>query len=627
MKKAIALILFALCPLTGLVLVQNDLLQRQASYREVRLELQAALDSTMTRQKNISNDLRADPALQQNLSLEMFGGAGRILAGYAQAGKIDRLALVDQTCRIVTQSEQGLPLHNECDKSELEKIDTPLTQWQATPQGIRVSLVTPLPSIQGVRYFLKASTLLGEAWLQNFPHLAELSKDLGLSFQPKSKAGSRLLWKSSATLPIVLEVYANDWWFLIFPQVLSDKNLDLTKSFLLCLFMLFSGLILLANAVRARQHNIQKTLQQLTAWTIELGAQPFESSPQDGLDIETLKGSMSRIVKKNLESQTRLEHQTKLLQQQIVKLESRIIEQQTEQAWFHQAQSLHQQMQSCATAYIEKLQESISLGEDLSYVASREIFKPAQRLFDMSSRWDLELSKQNPKKFLRTLTERVDESGVSELEGNLDRLIQDSHNVGNCAINLSMLSQRLIQELKATLTLAQHWQAMMKNGVRDQHTILGLLQESQALIKLQGEFQDLHYDNAVDPLMEGHKIPASTMTSVLYHSHLALMETAREKGARQLHITTQIKKRSDRHILVISLRSDGQDQLEPGSDLPPKASQHLSLAIQLLQGYDIKITSLPPLPGVYALALMWQPESSTDILPLKFEPTARDLQL
>jgi hypothetical protein len=480
-----------------------------------------------------------------------------------------------------------------------------------------MSLVSPLPLPEGGTFYLKTTTLLGDSWLNTFPELTQLRRELGFSFQTKAPWISRSLWQAGPEASTRLTVYAHDGWLLLFPQLLAKPQLDLSKAWFLCLSLFFLSVSYLLLSLKKRQESLDSTLQKLREWSTELGTEPSDKS-LDQNPLESLKTAMSRLVKRNLENQARLEHQAKLLQQQIVKLESRVIEQQAEQAWFQHTQSLHQQMQACAEAYIAKLQESISLGEDLSYVASREIFKPAQRLFDLSSRWDMELSKHSPKKFLRTLTERVNEQGSSELEDSLDRLIQDSHNVGNCAINLSMLSQKLNQELKATLSLAQHWQSMMHNGSRDQQSLLGILQESQTLIKLRGEALPLSYDNLMggEARLEGIEIPTSTVTSVLYHAHLALIETALDKGARQLHLSTHIKKRKDRHILVVSLRSEGQDQLEPGSDLPAKASQHLSLAIQLLQGYAMKITSLPPLPGVYALALIWHPECPSEIPPL-----------
>ena len=42
------------------------------------------------------------------------------------------------------------------------------------------------------------------------------------------------------------------------------------------------------------------------------------------------------------------------------------------------------------------------------------------------------------------------------------------------------------------------------------------------------------------------------------------------------------------------------------NQLPHSAEQHLLLATQLLQGYAIKLTKLPPLQGILALALMWE---------------------
>lgn len=621
MKKASALVLVALIPLLGLVFVQASLTQRQSLYKETRHELQTALAATKARQNKIAQELRSDPSLHQNLSMQLYSAVGRTLGGYVQSGKIDHLVLVDANCKLLAQSEQGTPLHSECPIDSIQAIKSPIEMWQSTPQGTLLSVVTPISLPSGEGYVLKVSTLLTSSWLKTFPELNQHSRDLGLTLEASASPMHRVLWQAapaSQGKPSAFAVYANDPRLLLVPSLLDEKPLDFSLTLGLALAGLLTSIGWLLKKQRQHQQTLHKAMQDIHQWIFELEGKNEDAPSHPELDLETIKATMGRLMKKQLDVQTRLEHQQRLLQQQIVKLEGQLVEKQAEHMWFHQAQSLQQQMQSCAQSYLEKLQESLSLSEDLSYVASREIFKPAQRLFELSTRWDLELSKQASKKFIRTLTERIQEDGRSELDISLDTLIQDSHNVGNCAINLSMLSQKLIAELKATASLAEHWYSMLQGTASSQGTLLAYLQESQALIKHHSEGISLSYDNLVETSarLQGLDIVGSTLTSALYHAQLALIEMARDQGVTAMQVSTQLKKRADRNALVISLQGETQDQLLPSSEPSPKAAQHLTLAIQLLQGQAIKITQLPPLPGIYALAFMWNPQAETSLSDL-----------
>ena len=58
-------------------------------------------------------------------------------------------------------------------------------------------------------------------------------------------------------------------------------------------------------------------------------------------------------------------------------------------------------------------------------------------------------------------------------------------------------------------------------------------------------------------------------------------------------------------ILVLSLRGPLDDD-SITQQLPRAGEQHQHLAMQLLQGYGMKITRLPALQGIQAMALIWE---------------------
>src|SRR6476469_1084601 len=88
-----------------------------------------------------------------------------------------------------------------------------------------------------------------------------------------------------------------------------------------------------------------------------------------------------------------------------------------------------------------------------------------------------------------------------------------------------------------------------------------------------------------------------------------LIELARDRGWATPTLHYQCKKRDDKMILVLSLRGPADDDII-SQQLPRQGEQHQQLAQQLLQGQPMKITRLPALQGIQALALMWEVEKS-----------------
>jgi hypothetical protein len=93
---------------------------------------------------------------------------------------------------------------------------------------------------------------------------------------------------------------------------------------------------------------------------------------------------------------------------------------------------------------------------------------------------------------------------------------------------------------------------------------------------------------------------------------MALVENAIDSNVGQMGISNQLRVRDGKVILVCSLRADMVDELLLQKEFSPKAEQHLSLALQMLQGFSIRMTKLPALNGVHAIALMWDAEPELD---------------
>lgn len=607
MKKALSLLGLSLIPVLGLILLQSPLLSLQSDYQKVRQVYTLALDTTRFKLTELSHILRAEPSLAQGLTPEGLAAVGRTLSGYIKAGEVDYIAVLDANCQIAAHSELGQTLNPQCPIDNF-RADAPAQfQWRADGDTPRIQWTLPLsPS-----FVLLLATKLNDTWIASHPELQKSMQSRNLRLGPATGDGVLVVEEGrNADQIAIASLYGNELALVLVPQLLRAAPLSLQKPLGIALTLFLLCLVYLIRCLRRREKDFSAAHAQLYSWAHDLN--PLEQGPAAAGAaplqlVQHIQERMNKLTKANFEQIQKEQHQNHLLQQQIVSLESRLMEHKGEQAWFHQVRSLHEQMMACAKAHIEKLHEAFSVGEDLSHIASHQLARPAQKLFELSSRWQIELGEVSARKFVRSLSERIDVHGQSELEQSLHFILEQSHELNHSAINLTLLTQRMLQDLRSNLHLAEHWHQMMGGHESKKFSLLNQLNHGQALIQLQDPSVSLRYENLLeeDADLSHLDIPASKLTSAIYHCNLALIETARSKGASELHLISQLRKRNRRSILVLSVKGDWHDDWSQGSQLPPKAEQHLYLAIQLMQSHPLKISQLPGLNGVQAITLMW----------------------
>lgn len=634
MKKALFYIGLGLIPIIALILAQAPLLSVQSEYLRAKEHYAAALQTSRTQLQKFSEDLQGDISLTQNLDSDGYGAISRILNGFIKPGRLDYVAILNQNCQIVAHSEQGMPLNESCPVEQFQANLAPQFQWRSVQDHASLEYLTPLRTPGQKTFFLLSAVHLNNNWLFAYPDLQKGFSERDLHIGQPEGARTSFVVLEEGIRPGLASLYSSDPLLAVFPQLLGAEPFMLIKPlwgalafFCLCIYFVF-------RSIKSREFEISKAVHLLQDWARDLTPESSDPS-QGGVGLPSAKGKgaakiklarlkkpeaivldiqerLNRMTKRYQESLEKCQHQSQLLQQQTLTLESRLMERQAEQAWFHQARSLHQQMLNCAAAHLEKLEETCSLGEDLSHLAVHQIARPALKLYEMGTRWDAGLHEMSARKFLRTLSERIDEQGLSELDHSLRFMLDQSYDIHNTAINLSMLSQRLLDDLRANLELAEHWHRMMGGKEGDKRSVLSLVTDSQAMIKLQNEKFTLRYENQVDEQsgLAPHGIPSGSVTSAIYHCFLALIESARDKAQGELVLLSHLKRRENRQVLVLSIKGDWGDELAHDWQLPFKAEQHLSLAQQLLQGHPMKVTQLPALQGIQAIALIWENEAS-----------------
>ncbi len=626
MKKAVFYIGLGLIPIILLILAQAPLLSVQNEYLKAKEHYALALDTSRVQLGKFSEDLKRDISLMQNLDTDGYSAISRILNGFIKPGQVDYVAILDQNCNIVAHSEQGISLKETCPVDQFTPNLSPFYQWRSIQDNPSLEFLTPLRTPTQKTFFLLTAIHLNNNWLYAFPELRKSFRSRDLVIGQKNDGRNSYVVLEEGTQPAIASLYSTDPLLAVFPQLLRTEPFTLVKPlwaalafFCLCVYFVF-------RSIKSREIEIGKAMQIMQDWAGDLtpdANDPPKSKPAKSKGIGRSKPlrfekpeimvldiqeRINRMTKRNQDKIEKCQAQNQLLQQQSQALESRLMERQAEQAWFHQAQSLHQQMLNCAGAHMQKLEETCSLGEDLSHLAVHQIARPAQKLYELGSRWDAGLQEMSARKFLRTLSERIDAEGFSELDHSLRFILDQSSEIHNTAVNLTLLSQRLLEDLKINLELAAHWHRMMGGKDGESRSLVDLVSDSQAMIKLQGAAFSLRYENLIDE-RETYAPPhvaSSSMTSAVYHCYLALIEAAKDKAASDVVLLSQLKKRESRHILVLSAKGDWGDELNHDIQLPQKAEQHLILAQQLLQGQPLKLTLLPALQGIQAIALIWE---------------------
>ncbi len=611
MNRALAYLILSLLPVLSIILGQGPVIRLQSQFHDAQELYEQALQTTRLQLGELGRELKSNPALTQDLRDQSFSAASRILGGYAVAGKVDQLTILDSACKYLAHSEQGLLLSADCPFAKLKTLESPSFQWRTMDDKTSLDLITPLGTFGDRSFFLITSTWIRDSWLFHFPALRDKFRELDLSMGPRASK-SRLVWQENPTA----EAAANARLFTqhpllrLYPKLLSHNPSTLQFPLWVSLGLFVLALVNLIRIVKVQDENTQKDLQGLQSWADELLPDDRDSEKDEAghrSSIELIKARLHRMVKRNYEQLQTCRQHSHHLSQQIVSLEARIMNQQVEQVWLQQARSLHQQMNRSAAAHLQKLADLHSLGEDISHLTASQLARPAQKLQELGQSWASELKLVSPRKLIRSMAERVDGRGESELEKAVKVLVESGQNLGHTAINVTILTQSLLGQLQENIHLAEHWHRMMGATEKGHKSLSRLINESQTLIVLQDHEIAVNYQNQLNEgLFLSHlKIPESTILSVLYHGQMALLELARERAWASTTLHRQSKTRDNTIILVISLRGPNDDDIVT-TQAPPAADQHLQLALQLLQGYPMKLTRLPALQGILAVALMWE---------------------
>ena len=262
---------------------------------------------------------------------------------------------------------------------------------------------------------------------------------------------------------------------------------------------------------------------------------------------------MSSLFKDSFDQLEKSRQRVRSLIEKQGQLEAKILGFKKEHLQYHQSESMREQMKKTEKTQSRLLEDIYSQLEDLSDLLVHGLAQKAHGLYNFSQSWQLALEKSSPRKFLRTLSERLDENGISELDKDLSVLFEYSNYIGNQSINTSMQSRKLLASMKSLLVAHKHWFNLSHNEVGEQsyYNLEESLIESQILLEMEELKEKITYDNQCDDTEHLDISSKEAWTSAFYHIQKATYRIAEQLKIDNISIQNRLRDTNSHFLLVV----------------------------------------------------------------------------
>ena len=207
---------------------------------------------------------------------------------------------------------------------------------------------------------------------------------------------------------------------------------------LLLLFISIRILLDLRNRRDEQRNHIEKFNRWLTTLNPKLNPRESENLEQA---FKNLKEGVTSLFKDSFDQLEISRQRVRSLIEKQAELEAKILSFKKEHLQYHQSESMREQMKKTEKTQSRLLEDIYSQLEDLSDLLVHGLAQKAHGLYSFSQGWQKALETSSPRKFLRTLSERIDDNGISELDKDLAILFSYSQYIGNQSLNTSMQSE------------------------------------------------------------------------------------------------------------------------------------------------------------------------------------------
>ena len=590
--------------------------------QEARLLYSKAIQQSYHQLSQTAHEIASDPTLSMTLNwgLEktMQGGLER----YLQTGYIDSIRIIDADCHVISSTQKGLVIKSDCRKEDLHPMSKARFLWHKNDNLPQLSLRFPLEQYRDQsRLILEIYTRLDATWVSQHRQLASLWESLDLELaERRPLQGTRhdvLVWEGfspqSPTTSYLATLISNDPLFHSLPLLFSarktfTKQLIYTAAIFTLIFAIY-----FVSALRIRNRQQDLELEKLQVWTSNLI--PQSGSSDANKDAKPLRArDLILLIQDSIKQLHEFYFaRDRSHQQKIAELESELKEHHRHQAIIRQSlaiaernESLKLQLQKSLHGFNQLQYESYNDIETAFDTINYGLQQSAKILFELGTQWQQELQVTHPRKFVRSLSERMNPmTGQSELEEGLHAIQLHAKNLHMIGLQSTINLQKVLNRLEQTLQISKHWENLTTDESGSEQRWFPILTEAQSLITLDQMHANVIFENLVgdDAGIENVEIPRSQLVSVVYHLYCAIIEAVRELEMPAIQIQTRLRQREGQHALICSLITDQRHV--PSARSSAKSRSHLEAIRHLTFHQSINLLELPNLDGFSPLALSW----------------------
>ena len=148
-----------------------------------------------------------------------------------------------------------------------------------------------------------------------------------------------------------------------------------------------------------------------------------------------------------------------------------------------------------------------------------------------------------------------------------------------------------------------------ESGSMKSYSLEESLLESQVLISMEELKEDISYDNKCDEESVLCANSREAWTSAFYHIQKATYNIAKMLKIEDINIQNRLRDTGSHFLLVTSITNENTDKILTNR-LSEETQKELDFACKLMENWDAKITLLPTVSSIPAIAVKWTKEKN-----------------
>jgi hypothetical protein len=631
---------------TGMIylLGEASLNQEVEHLAKLRFVATEAMQQTKSHIAAASWQIARDESLFGHLREGNLNTLGQTLQNYLQPGVISQIEILTKDCGVVVRVPQSAkPIPSGCRNDLADKAKM---EWNLNRGEEPVLSHFTLKNAGTERYWVVVHVLLDGAWSSSIPQLfSAMTK--GRMVMERRGSSRGLLWKDGHTAgnDYVVQFYRGGWVGRFFPNLMQfdlGTHLDFKWWFL--------GMILIISVLSSLKYSYQNAevensfKEGVTLFQVALRRSHLQSDreyehlkPGSEGALGVPEGQMAQFFLRLIRSYMSLidkiiaskEAQLKLMRERqdkqsllVMDRDRHLAELNEKLASMSDLASLKEQLQHSSGAFLTLMEEIRSRIETMFDVSADGLAKSSQSLQNFAKRWKAGISdeyhrERGARKFFRAMSETPGQrAGKSQLDDELEDLMQSSTVALNESLHIAMMSRQILADVESGVRIAAIWHGL---AMRDQDRDLVVdwvecLGNAQKMIAADAKYASLVFEHLPSVIDAGSLyIPVArvALVSGLFHLYMALLSDI-DVSEIQHPIVVRQKRIADQGSIILSLPQSAADI----ADSAPGRSQsfHFELSKAILGPFGIKVAFLPPTIAGVPIAMMWKlPHTEYDI--------------